>query len=1142
MNLNIFFSNSLDIHYEQLKTELFSRGTLPFRRRLVVVYGPAMQSWLMLKMAQDPELGIATGIEFIYLNHAFEFLLKMTDPKESIHFPSTLELALGIEKELRDILKNFDSLDYQAQQDWYFLLSYLKIDRSVSRSKISTKMEKRIIGLSKHMAALFRDYGRYGNPLIEQWGKKSCDWQGHLWNALFNSTGMWDNESISLKNQIEKFDENCEVHFFSISFISRCEFDFLNRLSKKTPIHYYLISPCAVFWSDIRSDKENTRLYSFWNQKKGTSSSQIVELEEYLRDRNPLLANFGRLGREMATQIELSEARVSAQYLIPSSVGAIDENIYYHEDIVVKDSNSSLSLLQAVQADMLLLRNPVGEEISDLENDDSIQLHQAPTRRREIQILYNNLLRIIEKHPDIHPSDIIVMAPQIVEYVPYIRALFGSSTSQLDCQILDLGLQNHNEIVQGFLQLVSLCDGRWDVADLLQLFENRAFQRCHKINTSDYFAIQNWIKKAGIYWGDDQAHREDLLRRNHCQNGMTEKTAVGTWDFGLSRIMLGLTTILEEEAEGELSLEMLPCENIDFSQVELLNKWISLLHSLRDDLTPLHDGTKMTMEDWSKYLTCLLESYFQPDFEVAESIQDYEEIKSQFEILCRSTNAFFEALYPFYSVKTHLEDLLEHKGITFRENYLQSVRFCSLMPLRSIPAKVIAILGMEEGTFPRQNQYSSLNLMLSQNECDYCPLPADYDRYLFLEAIHSAQYYLLLSYQGYSSKDQKELQPCLVVTELFSYLNNHYTLQGQGVMERCVYKHPFDSFDKKYFYPNTSLSNYSLTDYQAAQTCENPVKEPLHSFLSHFVPNENAPSEDQEIKVIDIKNLTALAKNPIKFHLNRSLEIYLEGAEDRELKNEEDLTLSPLTKYQMKESPFKETTESILNRAEKAGQMPFGMFKEVASQKFREEMDSLETGLQKHQIKKEEIFQIEFNQNCKQPVQIKADHWMLPAVEVDYKGGKRIIIGKLPFVSNQGLISLKNSHIQEIWKVWPQYLLYQSAAEHFPTLLKQQIIPLEAANPKKYVINDPTSYLKSFIDYYERSHSEISPLMPEWISSISQQDAASLRKEMEKSFIGFQKEVQWTLNKNSLPDAEKIIQDWKPHLDLLADCLFKEDK
>ena len=41
---------------------LFGPTTTPLMRRLVVVYGPAMKTWLMLRMAQDPELNVAKGL------------------------------------------------------------------------------------------------------------------------------------------------------------------------------------------------------------------------------------------------------------------------------------------------------------------------------------------------------------------------------------------------------------------------------------------------------------------------------------------------------------------------------------------------------------------------------------------------------------------------------------------------------------------------------------------------------------------------------------------------------------------------------------------------------------------------------------------------------------------------------------------------------------------------------------------------------------------------------------------------------------------------------------------------------------------------------------------------------------------------
>ena len=192
-----------------------------------------------------------------------------------------------------------------------------------------------------------------------------------------------------------------------------------------------------------------------------------------------------------------------------------------------------------------MMRNPQGLAPIRLEESQSIQLHIAPSRRREMQILYHNLLGLMAKDPSLCPGDIIVMAPRIGDYVPYIQSMFGIDNSQLDFQVLDLGMQTQSEIVQGFLQLLELCESRWNASNLLQLFEHASFQRRHQLTPSDYLQFQEWVEQAGIRWGEDWLHRNELLQRRHCEQGMVEETTVGTWDYGLSRLLLGLTTVID---------------------------------------------------------------------------------------------------------------------------------------------------------------------------------------------------------------------------------------------------------------------------------------------------------------------------------------------------------------------------------------------------------------------------------------------------------------------------------------------------------------------------------------------------------------------------------------------------------------------
>ena len=143
----------------------------------------------------------------------------------------------------------------------------------------------------------------------------------------------------------------------------------------------------------------------------------------------------------------------------------------------------------------------------------------------------------------------------------------------------------------------------------------------------------------------------------------------------------------------------------------------------------------------------------------------------------------------------HSEASLNSQRVCYREPHLQAIRFCSLLPMRALPAKVIVLLGMEEGAFPRKDQTHSLNSMAKEADTDYSPSQTDFDRYLFLEIMLSVRKYLLISYVGYSKTDSKEKPSSLLITELINYLDSGFTVEGKKPSERCVIKHPFREYE-----------------------------------------------------------------------------------------------------------------------------------------------------------------------------------------------------------------------------------------------------------------------------------------------------------------------------------------------------------
>lgn len=1123
---SVFLSNQLEALYELLKKELYRVEQSPFSKRIVVVYGPAMKAYLMQKMAQDPDLSISIGIEWTYFNAFFEKIFKQAN--NSLHFPSSLELSLAIEQEIKSIILNPSALTNDERIVWEPVLNYFKFQQCSHR--FSKKREKRLTELSIHLAKLFLDYGRFAPKMISDWENKiSADWQQSLWQKIFFQNRHWSSPVKELYAQSihpNILSSETSIHLFSISFLTTSEFTFLENLSQFTPINYYLISPCAVFWSDIKSDKEASR-WHIRNKGKWKDYDETLELEELLRDRNPLLANFGRMGREMACHIEDSHACVHSSYSLPESALQIIEEDALLDDVCITKSAKPVSILQSLQADLLLMRNDDTTPYLSFEKDDSITLHIAPNMRREIEILVQNLIKAMQEDHKILPSDIIVMAPQITSYLPYIKSVFDAYDCPFCYRVLDVSMQMESEIVRSFLLLLDLCDNKWDAPSLLQLFSSPSFQRKHQISSSDRDTIHRWIEKAKIKWGYDWLHRRMHLNKRHCEEESNEDHDIGTWDFGFSRLMMGLT--MTETFSDISSMSTPPCPSIDFSEGELFGKWIQLIRSLKDSLKPLEENTHLSLTEWSHVLTSLLEDYFECDINNALESENKVILKQKIQCI----KAASQSIFPFSTVKTHLLILLKQRENIHAEEQRTAICFCSLVPMRTLPAKIIAIIGLQEENFPRQEHHTSLNRLInSRQACSYFPSVVDYDRTLFLEAIHSAREKLVLSYSSFNSKENKECLPSLVVQELFSYLDRHIKINGECFSAKSTFKHPLVSFDPLHFLKERRFSNFSNQDYCLAQCVIRPDKIKPHQFIKNF-PYEKGNCEVSHL--IELKNLNAIMRNPIKFYFKQKLRMTFQNELEKDSKNDDEISLSAYEKYQLKNLCLKNSLKTVFYRAEREGKLPQGLFKHVALSLLEEEMDEIFATLEQHQMVPESLFQIEFSLACTEIEQLQSNMWVFPPIILSNNEEENYtIIGKIAHASTQGLFSMSKGSFKDIWKHWPQFLLFCYASRSAKLDWQEQIIFAHSTKPKRPVINEIHSHLLRLCQYYCSCLKTPSPLLPELLQPILSGDIEQLKKEMkilfQTPFAGSEHVNMKRFFYKVLPDAHEIICNWQPIL------------
>ena len=502
--------------------------------------------------------------------------------------------------------------------------------------------------------------------------------------------------------------------------------------------------------------------------------------------------------------------------------------------------------------------------------DPSVLLLPASTKLREIEILYTKLLQL-----NVKPSDIQVFAPDISLYAPLIEFVFNEEESPFDYTIYDLSTPS---AFQAFLDLLSL--DRFEVATVLKLFSNPHFAPFSDQETKRF---QSWIRHSGVKWGVDAAHRKDLLPN------ILDQTENGTWNSAFDRLLKNLIFIPSNCTDWDLPY-------LDFSDAHILGKGIFLVQSLRQDLDFIKSA-QLTGKKWGSHLLTLFQRYFQVK----------QDVLSSFEATISSLKELTGS-FSFPSIKRYLFNCLQQKSGMRTTNNLESLTFRSLHSGVIQSSKIIALLGMDEGSYPRSYIPSSLNLLGTKG--DYYPSPPDEDRYLLLQILMSAQNQLLISYQNINEDDGKEQAPSSLVQEL----------------DPEVEIQPPFPFDATYFSsPNPYPSRY----YKNAQSYYYDKKKSL-PFIPEYHTYQPLPLAEVK-KDVSLNHLERFAKHPIRFYCNEMLHLYVDSHQNEE----EEFFLSPLQEYRLLQQ------KNGLAIASQEGLLPLGRFKEIAEKKINQKREGI---------------------------------------------------------------------------------------------------------------------------------------------------------------------------------------------------------
>ncbi|MFN3786165.1 MAG: exodeoxyribonuclease V subunit gamma, partial [Thiothrix sp.] len=518
----------------------------------------------------------------------------------------------------------------------------------------------------------------------------------------------------------------------------------LGVVAQYTDIHVFLLNPCQEYWGDIESEKRKHK--------------QQADRQTYFSVGNPLLASWGRQGRDFIDLL-------------------IDAGADLH-DVPLFIPPEADTLLAQIQRDILLLQMPT--PLPSPPNKPSLNFHACHSPLREVEVLYDQLLELFTQNPDLTPADVVVMTPDIDTYAPYLDAVFASAPHPLPYSIADRSPGYAQSVLNLCTQLLKLPQGRGDAESILALLEFAEVREHLGLDETAVLQCRHWIRAVNIRWGID-AHSRSLLGG--------APTPEHTWRYGLDRLLLGYAMPSED-----LFADILPWNELEGSQAELLGRlqqWLDALFALLTWSQQQH-----TLPEWTQRFRQLLNAL------VGENAPLQSVWLALDTLECTAQDAGFAQPITWQVFQSALAELLDKRSES--EGFLgRGITCCALMPMRTVPFRFVALIGMNDGVFPRRDARASFDRMGDKVQRGD-RLKRDEDRYLFLESLLSAREWLYISYVGQSAQDNSELPPSVLVSELMDYAERCQP----GARETLLTKHPLQAFSQKYSRGEPGLCTY----------------------------------------------------------------------------------------------------------------------------------------------------------------------------------------------------------------------------------------------------------------------------------------------------------------------------------------------
>jgi exodeoxyribonuclease V gamma subunit len=727
----------------------------------VVVPNRNVETYLRLGLAR--ECGIAANLEITFLRKLLSHVARRALPGSRIVDAQQIESHL---------LALFHDRDFLAQPGLSPVREYLQAGGSERDA-----VDRRRCQLALQLGPLFEEYAASRAPMVEAWrtGTTMVDpvfaateaWQRALWLEIFGRGGRIEQRSrredvtwlridemlnqAELKGALALEGLGQQLHLFGASYMAPAYHRMIDLLGRHIDVVLYTLNPCREFWEDVETAGEIRRRLA----RMPVVDSEDDPFGLAKPGENLPLRLWGRPGRENLRLLNQMEASA------------------FEEHFAEAERPTLLSHLQNDILDRVVREQPS----PTLRDDGSLQILSCPGLRRELEVVAAEIWRLLREDPSLRCNDIAVIVPEASKdlYLGQIGAVFGES-HDLPHHVVDLPLQSGHRLGAAIERLLELPFSSFSRKDLMPLITHPSvMRRFPDAQARDWLGL---VDRLGIVRGIDG--------RDVAGSYLTGDAF--TWQQGLRRLTLG-AFMSSQPGDGPVACEegdTLPLELPPDERAPALGMAL-LVRSLIADArfaAGLDGPAERPLGQWLAFIRGMLTSYLIPEDEAEEALL----------ARCRATlDELDDGGMQDQPVGFRVAATLASRALLAlqggRGQYLaRGVTVASFVPMRAIPFRVVFVLGLGQGTFPRSPRRTDLDLRQAHRQLGDVT-PREQDLYMFLETLLCVRDRLVLSYVGRNEVTGETLPPSSLLLELREILT--------GMATPALVKEIFDAPERR---------------------------------------------------------------------------------------------------------------------------------------------------------------------------------------------------------------------------------------------------------------------------------------------------------------------------------------------------------